>query len=302
MARRILLFGGQGQLGQEFGARSAEWNVALRAPSRADCDIADRLAVARAFDEARPDVAVNAAAYTNVDRAESDVDGAHRTNLTGAAVVAEACERHAVPLIHVSTDFVFDGRKAAPYLENDPVSPINVYGDSKAQGDDAVRRLASRHIIIRTAWLFSRYRTNFLIRMLQLARERELLRVVDDEIGSPTAAYDLGRAIVAAARRATTDGAPWGTYHFAGPDPASRYDFASLVIDLQAERTGHRPAVQRIKGVEYVSPARRPADSRLCSDLFKATFGVEATSWRAHCERIVAALASDAGRVGTQRP
>lgn len=289
MARRILLFGGQGQLGQEFRARRAEWDMALHAPSRVDCDITDRLAVERAFEAAKPDVAVNAAAYTNVDRAESDTEGAYLTNVTGAAVVAEACERHGVPLIHVSTDFVFDGRKAAPYLESDPVSPINVYGASKAKGDDAVRRLASRHVIIRTAWLFSQYRTNFLIRMLQLARERDLLRIVDDEIGSPTSSYDLARAIAAAAARcASDDKAPWGTYHFAGPDPASRYDFAALVIDLQASRTGRRPTLQRIKSVEYVSPARRPADSRLSSALFKATFGVEGTSWRGHCERIIA--------------
>lgn len=290
MTLKVLLFGGRGQLGHELRAIGADGDLELHAPSRAQCDVSDRCCVERAIGATRPAVVVNAAAFTDVDGAESDRTNAYLTNAGGAEAVADVCGRQDIPLIHVSTDYVFDGAKRAPYVEDDPTSPINVYGASKAAGDDAVRRLARRHIIIRTSWLFGRYRSNFLVKMLRLAQRGIELAMVEDEIGSPTPSHDLARAVVAASRRASANDVAWRTYHFAGSAPASRYEFASEILSLHGRQTGVWTTMRPIKRADYPSAAQRPADSRLDSALFAATFGIEAEPWPRTCARLVELL------------
>jgi dTDP-4-dehydrorhamnose reductase len=286
----ILLFGAGGQLGQELTAAATAAGTPLVGLNHREADIAEESAVARAVDRFVPSVMINAAAYNAVDRAEGDVDAAMRTNALGPAVLARAAERTGVPLIHVSTDYVFDGRKPGAYREDDPVNPLGAYGRSKAAGEDAVRAACPDHLIVRTAWLFGVHGTNFLKTMLRLAVERDRLDVVADQRGSPTSTFDLARALLAAAAAVGRGRRPWGTYHFGGAGQATRFDFASRIIAAQRPFTGRAPAVNPVKAADFPSPARRPQNSVLDSAKFAATFGVRAADWRDAVDRTVAAL------------
>jgi dTDP-4-dehydrorhamnose reductase len=197
----ILVFGGGGQLGQELARIAPQREVALTALTHAQADVGDRAAVGAALDTYHPALVVNAAAYTNVDRAETETSAAFAANAQGPAVLASACVDAQVPLLHVSTDYVFDGRRARPYRESDPINPINAYGRSKAAGEAAVRKAHPRHVILRTSWLYSEFGNNFLKTIVRLAQEREELRVVADQRGSPTSTRDLANAILRIAPR-----------------------------------------------------------------------------------------------------
>ena len=240
--------------------------------------------------EVGPDVIVNAAAYTKVDLAETQPDEAFRANRDGPAVLAAASAAASIPLVHLSTDYVFDGSKSSPYVESDQVAPLGIYGRSKEAGEQAVRQRCREHVIIRTAWMYGRHGTNFLKTMLRLAAQRAAWGVVDDQLGNPTSTEDLAAAIMAAAMRAVAKDRCWGTYHFAGCGDATWYDFATEIVSAQAHITGRYPTVKRISTADYPTPAKRPANSRLDSTRFAEVFGVRAKPWRERVGPVVRAV------------
>lgn len=290
MTNPILVFGAGGQLGQEILAQAATRGISVSGAVRAKVDVTHMASVYRVIAEITPRLVVNAAAYAAVDRAEDQPDVARLTNVTGAAIVARATATSGIPLIHLSTDYVFDGRKSGPYIESDLVAPLNVYGQSKAEGETNVRAAAPRHIILRTAWVYGRFGRNFLKTVLCLARERPELRIVADQHGSPTATVDLAAAIfeIDAAIQGGRD-IPWGTYHFAGTEATSWHGLAEAIVAAQAPATGLRPPVMPVATADYPATAQRPLNSELDSTRFAAVFGYRAASWRERVHEIVAA-------------
>jgi len=275
----ILVFGGNGQLGQDLMRAAASRAIALRTLSRADADIADSVAVAAALSHWKPNLVVNAAAYTKVDLAESHVEDARRDNEVGPAVLASACAIAGVPMVHISTDYVFDGTKEGAYLESDPVCPINVYGRTKTAGEDAVRRMLKRHVIVRTAWVYSEFGHNFLKTILRLAATRDELRIVADQHGSPTSARELAEVILNIAPVLLRDKDIWGTYHYTAAGVTTWHGFASRVVAIQAPITGRSPRVVPIRTAEYPTAAKRPANSSLDCRLFAQVFGFSPRHW-----------------------
>jgi dTDP-4-dehydrorhamnose reductase len=282
----ILVFGGAGQLGQELVVRAKAKGVPLIAVSRAEADIADAAAVAAAIDRVKPSFVVNAAAYNNVDRAETDVDAATRTNAVGPGVVAAAAAARGLPVVHVSTDYVFDGTKHGAWREDDPVRPLGVYGRTKAAGEESVRAATPRHLILRTAWLFGAYGANFVKSALKLAADRDVIEAVADKRGSPTSTTDLADAILVGAAAAGGGGA-WGTYHVAGEGAASRYEQMVAIVAAQAPFTGRKPEVVAVTSERFPSAAARPQNSELDSSKFAAAFGFRPGPWRLAVEQTV---------------
>jgi len=287
----LLVTGANGQVGHALAAMASA-DLEIVALGRARLDVTDADAVRRLVEAHAPDAVVNAAAYTAVDRAEGEPDLAFAVNRDGPAHLAGACAEAGIPLLHVSTDYVFDGAKEGPYTEDDPVAPLGVYGRSKWEGEEAVRERLDRHVILRTAWVFSDHGHNFVKTMLRLAREREVLRVVADQHGGPTAASDIADALVAVARQVVAAPGRWGTYHVAGRPATTWHGFAEAIVE---EARRHGPvavrAVEPIPTAAYPTPARRPAHSVLDTAKITAAFGVEAPDWRPALARVVARLA-----------
>jgi len=281
MTARVLVTGRTGQVGTEL-ARAA-WPVGLEphVVGRETLDLADPEAAARVVRSGGYALVINAAAYTAVDKAEEEEDLATRVNGDGPRALAMACAEADCPLIHISTDYVFDGAKAGPYGEDDPVAPLGAYGRSKLAGEVGVRAVCDHHVILRTAWVFSAHGKNFVKTMLRLAADKPDLRVVADQHGCPTAAHDIARVIVEIARQLVAEGRrdAWGTYHLAGTGPTTWHGFASAIVDAQAGRTGQRPPVHPITTADFPTPARRPANSVLCTDRLRCTFGVAPRPW-----------------------
>ena len=285
----ILVFG-QGQLGTELMRAAAARHAPLTALAHDAVDIADGAAVEDTIALHCPSLVVNAAAYTKVDLAETETDAARRGNEIGPGVVARACAAAGTSLVHISTDYVFDGTKCGAYVESDPTAPLGVYGRTKAAGEAAVRSALPRHVILRTSWLYGEFGHNFLKTMLRLARERDELRVVADQRGCPTSTRDLADAILAVAPRMTAREAIWGTYHFAGTGATTWHGFASRIVAAQAPLTGRRPHIVPITTAEFLTRARRPANSELDCGLFAATFGFRGRPWTDEADTIVRAL------------
>ncbi|WP_340119683.1 dTDP-4-dehydrorhamnose reductase [Pelagibius sp. 7325] len=283
----LLLLGADGQLGHEVRVLAAARALDLVALNRRQLDITAASEV-RAAITGRFAAVINAAAYTAVDKAERDAAAAFAVNRDGANHVAEACAAAGVRLIHISTDYVFDGAKGAPYVEDDAVRPLNVYGASKEAGEAVVRAACADHVILRTAWVFGAAGSNFVKTMLRLSGERDGLSIVADQFGCPTPAAALAaRAIAAAGDEAR------GTYHCAGEEPTSWHGFAQAIFAAQREITGRpRPKLAAIATADYPTPARRPADSTLDSGLFQATFGEAAIDWRAGLTAVLETLAA----------
>jgi dTDP-4-dehydrorhamnose reductase len=242
------------------------------------------------------DAVINAAAYTEVDRAESEEALAFAINAHACDVLAAETARRAIPLIHISTDYVYDGRKGAPYFETDPVAPLNVYGRSKLAGERAVVAGNPHHVVLRTSWVYSPHRKNFVKTILRLAAARDRLTIVNDQRGCPTAARDIANACIALARRAAgTPNSPYGIYHFAGEGETTWYNFAKAIVELSGRALTRRPEIVPITTGEYPTPAVRPADTRLdCGALFRA-FGLKGRPWKDALAETVAELTANRG-------
>ncbi|GBC64041.1 dTDP-4-dehydrorhamnose reductase [Desulfonema ishimotonii] len=285
----LLITGAGGQLGHELVRQCQEKGIGFSAPDRRMLDITDPAQVESALTALMPSLVINGAAYTQVDRAETDAETAFAVNRDGAACLAEACAGYAIPLIHVSTDFVFDGQTDRPWRETDPVRPINIYGKSKAAGEAAIRSCLDRHIIVRTAWLYGSDGHNFVTTMLRLARERDCLRVVADQFGCPTAVTDLAEALLILAARIRVGGEiPWGICHYCGGGITSWHGFADEIIRQARHyaplRTRH---VCPITTGEYPTPARRPSFSALDCSRIENTFGIRPKPWRQRLTQVI---------------
>lgn len=274
----ILLFGAAGQVGTTFLSR-ADNSHDLLGFAHGELDICDETAVRSAICDRRPAAIINAAAYTAVDKAEIEVERAFAVNRDGARILALAAAEASVPILHLSTDYVFAGNKRSPYAEEDAICPLNVYGESKAAGEQAIREACPRHIILRTSRVYSAIGNNFLRTMLRLARERSEIRVVDDQIGSPTAARDIARCvlnIVAQIRKPDFD--KWGTYHYRGADIVSWFEFAKRIF-AEAQAHGRpTPRLIPITTADYPTAARRPVYSVLDAIKLRNAFGIELRS------------------------
>ena len=286
----LLIFGAQGQTGRELAALCVQKGIKAVGLGRAQCDITSSEAVAQALDTYCPTLAVNCAAYTAVDKAESEEAAALLINGEGPRILAEETARREMPLLHISTDYVFDGTKSSAYIESDPVAPVGAYGRSKLAGERAVQAGNPQHIILRTAWVYGVHGNNFLKTMMRLARERDELRVVGDQRGCPTSTVDIAEAILAAAAKLDGVSQTWGVYHFAGTGETSWHGFAQEIVSAQAHITGKSPAVSQITTADYPTPARRPANSALDSSRFAEVFGYRARSWQERTRETVAAL------------
>lgn len=296
MDQPILVTGGQGQLAL---ALEKATTVPMVRVGRPDFDFDRPGTIKSCFMEIQPWLVVNAAAYTAVDAAETDAEAALRANRDGPATLARLCAAAAVPLIHVSTDYVFDGTKASPYLETDPTGPQGVYGASKLAGEQAVLASGAQAIILRTAWVYSPTGKNFVRTMLNLARSRDTLGVVADQHGCPTAAADLADAILAIASRLAVTGwdpAYRGVFHAAGTGETTWHGLATAVFAASARHGGKVPVVNAIETSAYPTPAKRPANSRLDCGKLERVFGVRLPAWRDSVDRTVdEIMAAEAG-------
>lgn len=288
---KVLILGTSGQVGTELMRAAWPQDTELVGLARPDVDMARPETVEAAVAGHAPDLVVNATAYTAVDKAESDRDAAFAVNRDGPGRLAAACAARGVPLIHISTDYVFDGTKPAPYTEEDPVAPLGAYGASKEAGEAAVRAACPRHVILRTSWVYAAHGANFVRTMLRLGAEREEMRVVADQHGAPTAASDIAAAIVTIAGRiAEAKGGrdvPWGTYHFTGTGETTWHGFAERIFRRLKTATGRRPRLQAIATADYPTPARRPANSRLDCARIRTAFGIEAPRWEDSLDRVL---------------
>ena len=284
--RRILLTGLNGQVGQELQRTLAPLGEVIGV-GRETMDLAQATSIRQAISEARPDVIVNAAAYTAVDKAETETELAHSINGIAPQIMAEEAQRLGAALFHISTDYVFDGRKNTPYLEDDAPNPLGVYGKSKLVGEEGIRKTCDRYIILRTAWVYGTYgKSNFVKTMLRLFASRDEVRVVADQVGTPTWASDIASAIATLLPQLCPEQPQesplTGIYNFTNSGMSSWYDFAIAIFE-EAEQLGFPLKVQRIVPIttsEYPTPAQRPAYSVLSGKKVSAALGTYPPYWR----------------------
>ncbi len=279
---KLLIAGASGQLGCELVRQADPREFTLLAPLHSQMDITRYDQVKSQLAELHPDMVINAAAYTDVDGAESEAEKAFAVNATGPANLARLCAHHQIPLIQVSTDFVFDGGRQQPYRETDPAAPLGVYGQSKAAGEEKIRSTLNEHIIIRTAWLYGIDGHNFVKTMLRLAGEKSHIRVVNDQFGSPTSASDLADALLqVAARLKNRPNANWGTYHYCGQGITTWFEFAETILALAKSRISmHTTRLEPITTAEWPTSAKRPAYSALDCSRIRADFGIHPKAWQ----------------------
>jgi dTDP-4-dehydrorhamnose reductase len=291
---QVLITGGKGQLGRLVAEQFLQGGNGVDSTDLPELDITRQEAVDRMVDTKAPDLVVNCSAYTAVDQAESDREAAYAVNRDGPAVLAAACDAAGVPLIHISTDYVFDGSLDRPYRESDPVRPTGVYGASKAEGETAVRRGTARHIILRTAWLYAAQGKNFVHTMLSAAAKGIPLRVVADQRGCPTAAEDLAHAIAAIGKRVVVSPGVWGTYHYCGTGITTWYDFAAAIFaSARRWRKELTPELVPIPTSDYPTPARRPPYSALDCSAIRRAFGIVAPPWQESLDRVIDSIMAE---------
>jgi len=280
MTPRLLVFGAHGQVAQELHRLAPTLGFAPILMGRDQADLLTQDAGAL-IEQTSPDAVVNAAAYTAVDRAETEPDPAFRLNGEAPGEMARACRKRSLPFIHLSTDYVFDGSKAHPYLEDDVRAPLGVYGRSKAAGEEAVIAAGGDFAIVRTAWVYSAFGSNFVKTMLRLASQREEISVVADQHGCPTWAKDVATASLLLARGLLRrDSNCGGLFHAAGSGEASWADFAAAIFAVSSARGGATARVKPILTADYPTPARRPANSRLGGDRLSKATGYRPPPWR----------------------
>lgn len=291
--RRFVVTGLTGQVVQSLVARSSQCeDVEVVAIGRPNLDLANAETIAQSIETARPDLIVSAAAYTAVDQAESNEGDAFAVNAEGPAAVARIAKTLGVPVIHLSTDYVFDGSKSAPYVESDPVAPLGVYGKSKLLGEQLVASTHENHAILRTAWVYSPFGKNFVRTMLRAAETRTELNVVDDQVGNPTSALNIADAILMVGRNllGSNDLNLRGIFHLTGQGDATWAEFAEEIFRVSAALGGPFAKINRISTSDYPTPARRPANSRLNCERIAEYHGVVLPNWKISTSEVVSHL------------
>ena len=295
---KVVVLGKNGQLGQclfeqfsffELQPHDATFTTQLFGKS--ECDLTEFDQIREVLLTHTPDVIINAAAYTAVDAAEDNAELADNLNHKAVSLIAKLCYEFDSVLIHISTDYVFDGRGNKPYLESSPTAPQGVYGSTKLLGEQAMAEAKCKQIIIRSAWIFSEHGSNFLKTMLRLGDERDHLSVVDDQYGTPTYAQDLARAIIGTLPYIANNTCLWGTYHYAGNNTVSWFEFAQQIFSSAKALNLKTPGkLSAIATTEYPTPAPRPAYSALSTELFTDTFAIAPSDWRAGIDRTLAKM------------
>lgn len=276
---KVLVTGAAGQVGTELMVLKdvPELPLDLIGMTRTDLDVSDAAAVAKAVEGV--DAVVNCAAYTAVDKAEEEPELAFKINGKAPGILAQATAAREIPMIHISTDYVFDGTKPERYIEEDPVAPLGVYGASKEAGEQAVRAANPKHLILRTAWVYAAHGKNFVRTMLRVGAQRDALNVVDDQHGTPTSAADIADGIVDLLIKIDRGQSDWGTYHLTARGDATWYAFAAAIFDAAAPVTGRKPTVNPIPTSEYPTPAKRPQNSVLSCDALDRVWQVPRRGW-----------------------
>jgi dTDP-4-dehydrorhamnose reductase len=283
---KILITGAGGQLGRELINQGQLKGFSVQAPSEDDMDITDLEKIDRCMDFHQPEVVINAAAYTQVDKAESEAALAFAVNTTGSANLARMCAKTKIPLVHISTDYVFDGQKGRSYLETDAISPVGIYGRSKAEGEIEIRSHLKEHIILRTSWLYGIHGHNFAKTMLKLATTKPKIRVVADQYGSPTNAADLAQTIlIISDRMQFNNDVDWGTYHYCGQGVISWYNFAEKIVGLARLYADVKTTrIEPITTADYPTRALRPIYSALDCSRIQKHFGINPKPWQKSLE------------------
>ena len=291
----MLVTGREGQVASALADAAMAVDMEVVRLGRPELDLERLETIAPAVQAARPDVVVSAAAYTAVDQAEREPERARLANALAPGVLAEAAARMGAPILHLSTDYVFDGIKADPYVETDPTGPRTVYGATKLEGEQAVAAANPRHVILRTAWVYAPTGKNFVRTMLRLAESRDEVGVVSDQHGCPSYAPDLAQGVLSVAAALLGGEGGYGVYHMAGREEASWAEFAQAIFERSGERGGPSARVRPIATADYPTPARRPANSRLNGRKLQEAFGVDVPGWRDALPRCLDALVGQAG-------
>lgn len=275
----VIVTGASGQLGQALQSIANQYvDIDFKFYSSSELNITDLEQCKAVFEKVKPDFCINAAAYTTVDKAESEKDKAQLINVDGARNLAKACKENNTVLLHISTDFIFDGTATKPYSEESIPNPNSVYGQTKLDGEKAIQAVLDHHFIIRTSWVYSEFGNNFMKTMLRLGSERESLSVVEDQIGTPTNAIDLAKALLKIITSCDTEfisASHFGVYNFSNEGQCSWYDFAKKIFEINNIQINLKP----IPTASYPTPAKRPAYSVLDKTKIKSVFGVEIKSW-----------------------
>ena len=292
---RVLVCGASGQVGHELVDRAHVYGLEALGMTREQLDITDKQRIAELVGQFKPGLLINAAAYTHVDNAETQTEQAYAVNRDGVAGLAEAAQQANIPLLHISTDYVFSGEEQKAYRETDPVAPTGVYGASKLAGEVAIQGVLERHVIVRTSWVYGVHGHNFVKTMLRLGQQRDALSVVADQFGCPTQAGSLAEALLQLAQRYAHEGTlAWGLYHYSGHPQCSWFDFAQEIFRQAAARglLVKVPQVSAITTAQYPTPARRPAWSVLDCTKFEQTFGIAPQDWLDDLARVLDTLAA----------
>ncbi|MEM7491955.1 MAG: dTDP-4-dehydrorhamnose reductase [Pseudomonadota bacterium] len=288
--RKILVFGQSGQVAQSLADLTSS-HFEIKCVGRPAGDIVNAASVTHEIDTFHPDLVINAAAYTAVDKAETEKELAFAVNCDGPRNLAKACKSANVPLIHYSTDYVFNGTGEDAWTETDITSPLGVYGESKLEGERALQETWDKHYILRTAWVYSPYGQNFVKTMLRLSQDRDALNVVDDQVGNPTYAPDIAAATLLLAERALSPDAHFGTYHLAGSGSTSWFGFAKSIFEDNADLIATTCDVHPIPSTAYPTPAERPKNSRLDCTKLSDIHGIELPTWQSSVRRCIKVLA-----------
>lgn len=290
---RILVTGGQGQVGSALAQLGTDRGFDLIALGREELDVTDATAIAKAFTQYKPQILINAAAYTAVDKAESEPELSYAINEAAVALLADACAEEQIPMLHISTDYVFDGSKEGPYTEEDAVNPMAVYAKSKEAGERSLRERLKSHVILRTSWVFGIQGNNFVKTMVHLAKDRSHLTVVADQVGGPSSALGIAQTLLAIAAEFQRSGdIAWGTYHYCQKPYVSWFEFAQSVV-ARAKEMGlvdREVEVVPIPSSQFPTPVERPLNSRLCTDKLEKYFNEKQSSWIVEIDRILDSL------------
>jgi len=289
---KVLVTGCYGQVGTELMALAENYGHKAVGFDHDTLDISQQFAVNSCMQAEQPDVVVNAAAYTAVDKAEDDKPKAKAVNATAVGYLAQACKALDIPLVHISTDYVFDGSKEGAYIESDTVSPLGVYGETKLEGEALVQSECDKHYIFRTSWVFSAHGNNFVKTMLRLGAEREELGIVADQRGKPTSAREIARVIYEVLN---SNNQTWGIYHLAQPNAVTWFDFAQSIFD-EAKQRGFSLRVKKVNAIttaDFPTPAKRPENSELDCNKLEATFDIELRPWKESLVEVIKDLGNE---------